>query len=152
MTTSITGTEQMVPLLVRGVTVATLGRAFAAATSFSSQRLVTTVSEFNTTTYGEDGSPIVFCHGLFGQGRNWRAVAKSLAGEHRTVLVDLPHHGRSPWSESFDYVDVADQVAEQVKTNILDQGIDGICVNMILNGWVPGRVGLAGEALRPLVS
>jgi hypothetical protein len=43
-------------------------------------------------------------------------------------------------------------VAEQVKTNILDRGIDGICVNMILNGHVPGRVALAGEALRPLVS
>jgi pimeloyl-ACP methyl ester carboxylesterase len=65
----------------------------------------------HTTTYGETGSPIVFCHGLFGQGRNWTGVAKALAGDHRTVLVDLPHHGRSPWSESFDYVDVADELA-----------------------------------------
>ena len=65
----------------------------------------------HTTTYGDEGSPIVFCHGLFGQGRNWTAVAKALADEHRTVLVDLPHHGRSPWSESFDYVEVADQLA-----------------------------------------
>ena len=39
-------------------------------------------------------------------------MAKALADDHRTVLVDLPHHGRSPWSESFDYVEVADQVAE----------------------------------------
>ena len=66
----------------------------------------------HTTTYGEHGPPIVFCHGLFGQGRNWTGVAKTLADDHRTVLVDLPHHGRSPWSESFDYVEVADQVAE----------------------------------------
>jgi pimeloyl-ACP methyl ester carboxylesterase len=65
----------------------------------------------HSTTYGDDGSPIVFCHGLFGQGRNWTAVAKALADAHRTVLVDLPHHGRSPWSESFDYVEVADQLA-----------------------------------------
>ena len=64
----------------------------------------------HTTTYGETGSPIVFCHGLFGQGRNWTGVAKALADEHRTVLVDLPHHGRSPWSEQFDYVEVADQL------------------------------------------
>ena len=28
-------------------------------------------------------SPIVFCHGLFGQGRNWTAVAKALADDHR---------------------------------------------------------------------
>jgi pimeloyl-ACP methyl ester carboxylesterase len=66
----------------------------------------------HTTQYGEDGSPIVFCHGLFGQGRNWTAVAKALADEHRTVLVDLPHHGRSPWFESFDYVAVADELAD----------------------------------------
>lgn len=64
----------------------------------------------HTTTYGDDGSPIVFCHGLFGQGRNWTGVAKALAEEHRTVLVDLPHHGRSPWPERFDYLEVADEV------------------------------------------
>jgi pimeloyl-ACP methyl ester carboxylesterase len=66
----------------------------------------------HTATYGKNGSPIVFCHGLFGQGRNWTAVAKALADAHRTVLVDLPHHGRSPWSETFDYVEVADQLAD----------------------------------------
>ncbi|MET0839083.1 MAG: alpha/beta fold hydrolase [Marmoricola sp.] len=66
----------------------------------------------HTTTYGDGGSPIVFCHGLFGQGRNWTAVAKALADEHRTVLVDLPHHGRSPWPEHFDYVDVADELVD----------------------------------------
>ena len=66
----------------------------------------------HTTAHGETGSPIVFCHGLFGQGRNWTAVAKALADDHRTVLVDLPHHGRSPWSDSFDYVEVADQLAD----------------------------------------
>lgn len=65
----------------------------------------------HSTTYGDDGSPIVLCHGLFGQGRNWTGVAKALAEEHRTVLVDLPHHGRSPWSERFDYLEVADEVA-----------------------------------------
>ena len=65
----------------------------------------------HTTAYGESGSPVVFCHGLFGQGRNWTQVAKALAGEHRTLLVDLPDHGRSPWSDRFDYVAVADQVA-----------------------------------------
>ena len=69
----------------------------------------------HTTTYGEEGSLIVFCHGLFGQGRNWTGIAKALAGEHRTVLVDLPHHGRSAWSESFDYVEVADEVADAAR-------------------------------------
>jgi pimeloyl-ACP methyl ester carboxylesterase len=65
----------------------------------------------HTTTIGDRGSPIVFCHGLFGQGRNWTQIAKALATDHRTLLVDLPHHGRSRWTEHFDFVDIADQVA-----------------------------------------
>jgi pimeloyl-ACP methyl ester carboxylesterase len=71
-----------------------------------------TSSRLHTTTYGDHGSRVAFLHGLFGQGRNWTQVAKALAPEHRTLLVDLPHHGRSPWSEHFDFVEIADQVAE----------------------------------------
>lgn len=65
----------------------------------------------HTTTYGESGSPLLFLHGLFGQGRNWTQIAKTLAGHHRVTLVDLPDHGRSAWLESFDLVEVADRVA-----------------------------------------
>ncbi len=65
----------------------------------------------HTTALGDTGGRVVFCHGLFGQGKNWTGVAKELAGEHRALLVDMPHHGRSPWPESFDYLDAADQVA-----------------------------------------
>jgi len=75
------------------------------------------LSELHTTSMGEKGSPIVFCHGLFGQGRNWTQIGKALAGEHRILLVDLPHHGRSPWADHFDYLDIADQVAELLSTD-----------------------------------
>jgi len=80
----------------------------------------------HTTTYGDRGSPIVFCHGLFGQGRNWTGVAKALADDHRTVLVDLPHHGRSPWSERFDYVEVAEQLVD-----LLADRFDGEPVTLV---------------------
>ena len=66
----------------------------------------------HTTSYGDHGSRIVFCHGLFGQGRNWTQHAKALADRHRVLLVDMPDHGRSPWSERFDFLAAADQVAE----------------------------------------
>lgn len=66
----------------------------------------------HTKDLGEHGSRVVFCHGLFGQGRNWTQIGKQLAGEHRVTLVDMPHHGRSSWPEEFDYVDVADRVAQ----------------------------------------
>lgn len=66
----------------------------------------------HTTSYGDHGSRIVFCHGLFGQGRNWTQHAKALSADHRVLLVDMPDHGRSPWSERFSFLDAADQVAE----------------------------------------
>ena len=66
----------------------------------------------HTSALGDHGSRVVFCHGLFGQGRNWTQIGKALADEHRVLLVDLPDHGRSPWSEDFGYLQMADQVAE----------------------------------------
>ena len=65
----------------------------------------------HTSTMGESGSLVVFCHGLFGQGKNWTTIAKRLADRHRVLLVDMPNHGRSEWTDSFDYFAAADQVA-----------------------------------------
>lgn len=65
----------------------------------------------HSTRYGDHGSRIVFCHGLFGQGRNWTQQAKALADRHRVLLVDMPNHGRSAWTDRFDYVEAADEVA-----------------------------------------
>ncbi|GAA3665586.1 alpha/beta fold hydrolase [Nocardioides ginsengisoli] len=53
---------------------------------------------------------MVFLHGLFGQGKNWTGIAKQLADRHRVLLVDLPQHGRSPWTERFDFAEVAADV------------------------------------------
>jgi pimeloyl-ACP methyl ester carboxylesterase len=68
-------------------------------------------SSLHTTELGESGPLVAFCHGLFGQGKNWTTIAKEIAVDHRVLLVDMPHHGRSEWPDHFDYVDVADRVA-----------------------------------------
>jgi pimeloyl-ACP methyl ester carboxylesterase len=73
--------------------------------------VLTVPGELHTTELGESGSRVVFCHGLFGQGRNFTAIGKALADRHRVTLVDMPDHGQSPWSERFDYLAAADQVA-----------------------------------------
>jgi pimeloyl-ACP methyl ester carboxylesterase len=72
---------------------------------------VTVPSLPHTTALGDRGAPVVFAHGLFGQGRNWTRIGKALGDRHRVLLVDLPHHGRSPWEDGFDYLRIADQVA-----------------------------------------
>jgi len=64
-----------------------------------------------STSLGTTGPRVVFLHGLFGQGRNWTTVAKALADQARVLLVDLPNHGRSAWTERFSYTDMAARVA-----------------------------------------
>jgi pimeloyl-ACP methyl ester carboxylesterase len=65
-------------------------------------------------TVGTEGPRVVFVHGLFGQGKNWTTIAKGLADRHRVTLLDLPNHGHSPWTETVDYVDMAELVAAEL--------------------------------------
>lgn len=70
-----------------------------------------------------EGAPrIVFLHGLFGQGKNFTRIAKALLPEFTSLLVDLPNHGRSEWTEKVDYEQMADTVAAQVRSSF---GADG---------------------------
>jgi pimeloyl-ACP methyl ester carboxylesterase len=69
-------------------------------------------TQLNVTRLGDQGPIIAFCHGLFGQGKNWTQIAKAFSADHRVLLIDMPNHGRSEWTEVFDYLDLADRVAE----------------------------------------
>lgn len=66
----------------------------------------------HTHQVGPGRPRFAFLHGLFGQGRNWQAIAKALTGDGASLLVDLPDHGHSPWSDGFSYVGMADAVAD----------------------------------------
>ncbi len=80
---------------------------------------VAPAERLHTLSVGEQGPRVAFLHGLFGQGRNWMQVARAVAGpdgtDARCLLVDLPNHGRSPWTEAFDYRDLADRVAVELR-------------------------------------
>lgn len=70
------------------------------------------IEPLHTVSMGEAGHPVVFCHGLFGQGRNWTQIGKQLADDHQVLLVDLPNHGQSPWTDTVDLEADADRLAE----------------------------------------
>lgn len=78
--------------------------------------------ELHTTRVGDRGPWVVFLHGLFGQGRNFTQVAKGLEPDLRSLLVDLPNHGRSGWTERFDYGEVADLVAAHLRADVAADG------------------------------
>lgn len=71
---------------------------------------------------GETGETVVFLHGLFGQGKNFTQIAKALTPDLQSVLIDLPNHGDSEWTETFDYIEQADLVAEHLRRTVASDG------------------------------
>src|SRR5712691_11656164 len=59
--------------------------------------------------YGS-GPALAILHGLFGSGRNWAAIAQRLAAYHRVIALDLRNHGASPWADTMDYAEMAEDV------------------------------------------
>ncbi len=76
----------------------------------------------HTKQVGESGERVAFLHGLFGQGRNFTQIAKGLQPDFQSLLVDLPNHGRSTWTEEFDYDEQADLVAEHLRSDFAADG------------------------------
>lgn len=58
---------------------------------------------------------VVFLHGLMGRGKNFTTIARGLTDTTTSLLVDLPNHGASCWTKEFDYFEVADLVAEELR-------------------------------------
>ena len=67
------------------------------------------------------GAPLVVLHGLFGSSGNWRSVARELADSHSVFSVDLRNHGASPWADSMDYLEMADDVRQLIERLGLDR-------------------------------
>ena len=68
--------------------------------------------ELNFKSFGE-GEPVIIVHGLFGMLDNWQTFAKRLAADGYLVyLVDLRNHGKSPWSDEFNYELLANDLLE----------------------------------------
>lgn len=57
---------------------------------------------------------VVIVHGLFGQARNWNAIARKLANQYRVVTVDLRNHGQSGWDPDMTYQAMAGDLAELI--------------------------------------
>ncbi len=100
-----------------------------------------------TLSYGQQGAgpPLVILHGLFGSGRNWKAIAARLAATHHVYTPDLRNHGRSPWTESMSYRELAGDVASFIerhdlgKTVVLGHSMGGKAA-MVLALEQPGRL------------
>lgn len=64
-------------------------------------------------TFGEatQKPTLLIVHGLFGSGRNWRAIAKRLSADRQVVTVDMRNHAGGFWHVDHSYPDLADDLA-----------------------------------------
>ena len=69
----------------------------------------------NYLTHGAENSPpLMIIHGLYGSGRNWGVIAKRLSDKFYVIAVDLRNHGDSPWFDSHNYHDMAEDLVEVI--------------------------------------
>ena len=85
----------------------------------------------NYFTHGAESSPpIMIIHGLYGSGRNWGVIAKRLSDKFYVITIDLRNHGESPWFDSHNYHDMADDLVEvitslKIRPNIIGHSMGG---------------------------
>ncbi|MHA3722579.1 alpha/beta fold hydrolase [Leucobacter sp. HY1910] len=82
----------------------------------------------HSVSSGDPAAPhrVVFLHGLFGRGKNFTRVAAGLEPEAVSLLVDLPNHGQSGWTEHISYEELADLVAEHLRAGFAAGGPVGV--------------------------
>ncbi|WP_280492514.1 LLM class F420-dependent oxidoreductase [Nocardia asiatica] len=80
-----------------------------------------------------------------------RKQQRDYLGRMGIDLADLSESERAQSPADRQFVGTPDDVAEQLRTRVLDRGVDGLVVNMVFNGHEPGAVELAGRTFAPLV-
>tara|TARA_B100000508_G_scaffold137355_1_gene131584 strand:+ start:103348 stop:104109 length:762 start_codon:yes stop_codon:yes gene_type:complete len=70
-----------------------------------------------------EGQPLIILHGLFGSLDNWQTHGKKLAEYFEVYLVDQRNHGKSGWSEDFNYDFMADDLNEFIEEHNLEDVI-----------------------------
>ncbi|WP_045391977.1 alpha/beta fold hydrolase [Falsirhodobacter sp. alg1] len=64
--------------------------------------------------------PLVIVHGLYGLGRNFNSIARTLSETRDVILVDQRNHGDSPWFDTHDYPAMAADLAEMIGNGPVD--------------------------------
>ncbi|WP_174183912.1 LLM class F420-dependent oxidoreductase [Nocardia barduliensis] len=80
-----------------------------------------------------------------------RKQQRDYLGRMGIDLSALSESERAQSPADRQFVGTPDDVAEQLRTRVLDRGVDGLVINMVFNGHEPGAVELAGRTFAPLV-
>ena len=59
---------------------------------------------------------LLIVHGLFGSGRNWRAIARNISSDRQVHIVDMRNHGESFWNDDNSYESMAEDLKEVISS------------------------------------
>ncbi len=85
---------------------------------------------------------VVLIHGLFGNSDNLSVIRRELQQQFRVISLDLPDHGKSPWSESFSF----EQYAIQVASTLTQLGVESA---HIVGHSLGGKVAMYLSYIKP---
>ncbi len=68
-----------------------------------------------------DNPPLLILHGFFASARNWRQIARMLAGQYHVLAPDLRNHGASPHDTVMDYPAMAADIDAFIQQRHLRQ-------------------------------
>jgi pimeloyl-ACP methyl ester carboxylesterase len=69
-----------------------------------------------------DKTPLVVLHGFLGSGDNWKSLGNKFAANgYQVHLIDQRNHGRSFWSEEFNYRALVDDLKTYCKEHHLKE-------------------------------
>lgn len=88
--------------------------------------------------------PAILLHGLFGSGSNLGQLGRAMAVRRDVHLLDLPGHGRSPWSSALTLPSMAQAVQRYIEADV---GVSPVLVGHSLGGKVAMELALAQPAL-----
>jgi pimeloyl-ACP methyl ester carboxylesterase len=88
---------------------------------------------------GNEGSPVVLLHGLFGQARNFGQIQRALAQRWCVIALDLRNHGASPHAPDMRYATMAKDVLDTLAAM---QARPAILIGHSMGGKVAMRLAL----------
>ncbi len=97
----------------------------------------------NATEAGS-GPPVILLHGLFGAGRNFGAVQRTLSPRFRVIALDMRNHGDSPHGADMRYPTLAEDVRETL-------GALGVEQAAVIGHSMGGKAAMALALLHPEV-
>ena len=95
---------------------------------------------YSLSKCGENAPWLILIHGLFGSADNLAVVKRHFDKDFNIISVDLPDHGESPWTNSFNITDAAEAIyaiitsLEITKTAVLGHSLGGkVAMKLALN-------------------